>query len=116
MRSMIIALLISSWVHAEPSPSVWEQMQTKNVIHEDALIESVEVTGSKIIVGFTENGQSQTAELCRDIKNEPHFGVTFENQRVEMLRVALKSGERVQLGLKGPWSPCLDSVKISKAQ
>lgn len=91
-------------------------MQLKNIIHENAQVESIEVSGSKITVGFKDHDQTQTVELCQDPKNEPFFGVTFQNQRVEILRDALQSGKKVELGLKGPWSPCLDSVKISKAQ
>jgi hypothetical protein len=97
-------------------PSVWEQMQLAGVSQEGATIESVEVNQSTVLINYKVGEDVRKAELCRDVRNEPFYGVTYQNQRVDMLRSALKSGDRVDLGLTGPWSPCLQSVKVSRAQ
>lgn len=120
MRYLLLSslLIVASVVHADfgATPSVWDQMQLNGIRQEGAKIESVEVNQSTVFVNYKIGDEIKQAELCRDVRNEPFYGVTYQNQRVDMLRAALKSGEKVDLGVSGPWSPCLESVKVSKAQ
>lgn len=91
-------------------------MQLKNINQLEVFLESLEIQGTEVLVGFRVDGQTQQLSLCRDVKNEPFYGSVYQNQTVEILRSALKSKDSVQFGVSGPWSPCLQSVKISKAQ
>ena len=98
------------------SPSVWEQMRLNGVNRVEVTIESVEVTGSEVIVTYKEKDMVLKTQLCREVKNEPYYGATFQNQRVEMLRSALNHHDKVELTLSGPFNPCLQSVKVNKAE
>ncbi len=100
----------------DSSPSIWEQMQSKSISVDLVKIESLQVTGREIIIGYKVNGISQLGSLCRDIRNEPFFGVVYDNQRAEILREALRNGTHVQLHFRGPWTPCLESVTVAKDQ
>jgi hypothetical protein len=81
-----------------------------------AKITRLEMTPSRVAISFKtvgKNTQAQSAELCHKDVGLATVAVEY-NQQIESLRQALKSGEIVELGMQGPWGPCLSSVTLIK--
>ena len=105
---LAIALSMSLTAHADFAPSVWAQLQMRGVRTLQAKITSLEMNGSQTRVGFREAGVSgsghQEMDLCESLKE------------IELFRRAYDSGEILELGFQGPWSPCISSVRIGRSR
>jgi hypothetical protein len=124
---LMLAALLAPLVGADTS--VWEQMQEGHTSQVRAKIKSLEINSGSVRVGFVTkvNGKDSPAleytRMCDDFATEgiPNGYIDSESrraalasQRMELLRDAFKSGETVELAYKGPWNPCLQSVRLVK--
>ncbi|MGE4131572.1 MAG: hypothetical protein AB7F86_08020 [Bdellovibrionales bacterium] len=117
-RLLGVAILsIYFTAHADFGPSIWQQLQTQGDRVVTAKIEALDVHTQLVRVAFAETGENHARgrlELCQDEGSAPAhreaFVTALHQQRLEILREALRTGEEVQLSIKGPWSPCLSSI------
>lgn len=99
-------------------PSVWDQMQHESANASTGKITSLEIGDQGIEIGVTSNGDQATTKFCDDSAGSE--GESYRSAqavaRLEILREAFKSGEKVELTYDGPWKPCLRSVRIVRAE
>ncbi len=110
------------------APSVWEQMQNGDTGSVRAQIEAVELSGAQVRVGYSTTGAldngTQFTTLCEDLVGSSSGLATgvesdarraaFLQERVALLKEALRSKEDVRLSLSGPWGNCLQTIRIGQ--
>lgn len=108
-----LIILVTQGAEAQVSePLVWTQMQEKPNQTLRGVVKGLELNGDRVIVELASSDGLKKLQLCSDPAQIP-----FDRPRadkIELLRDAYKSGEAVELGLTGPWSPCLNTVRVSK--
>lgn len=120
-----VYFLITNTANADyMNPSVWQQMQFSPNKAVKAVIKSMEVDRDSVRIEVAAVGSSETAKitLCSDESQTPFatqrqtepVRAVYTQERMNIVREALKTGEPVELGFSGPWSPCLNSIRISK--
>jgi hypothetical protein len=114
---MVLAFILSGAAQA----SVWDQMQNGETSRVTGKVESLEISGGGVKVGLKQ--MSREMRFCDDFSTEDRDNGYFDSEsrraalaveRLEILRDAYKSGETVELTMKGPWNPCLQSVRLVK--
>jgi hypothetical protein len=121
--SLLAALLLSAFARADVvQPSVWEQMENGTANPIEALVTDLDFRSNAVVVTLeTKENGSQSAQLCSEaamqadqkFQNSEEMRGHHFSQTAETLREALRSNQKVLIGMKGPWSSCIESVKIS---
>lgn len=107
-------LTILALVASRASAGVWDEMQSGNTQSFEARILSLTPENGDFLVTYaTRDGQKSNGKLCKS----PSQATTADawefaaaNIQVQALQDAVKSSRRVQLSVRGPWSPCLNVV------
>lgn len=120
---LLALILVSGLAHADmfDQPSNWSQMQTKGATALEGTVTDLDVGDVVTVTIETKDDGTQSEVLCSDIATQADN--TFQNseemrsqhfsQSVESLREALRTQQKVLLSMRGPWSPCITSVKLS---
>lgn len=118
--------LVTAQANASYSnPSVWEQMQFNPHRVVKAQVKAIQVDGESVKIEIASPGSKEITSviLCTNENQEPFrtngrptepVRAVYQAERISLLREAFKSGEAVELGFSGPWSPCLNTVRMSK--
>lgn len=119
IAAFFASALFSATGYADFGPSVWTQMQTNGHSRIQAKIVSLEISemGAQVTYRQIKDGDAQaTTQLCAPIGTENYrseeMRTSLHGERITVLREALKSGQVVELGFQGPWSPCLSSIRV----
>jgi len=117
----LLAMTISVTAHAQFAPGVWDQLQHNGDRTIEARIEGIDISSKSVQVEYQEmvdDGGKGRIDLCRESVGDhsQHEGwlSAVNNQRIETLRQAKRSGEIVTISMRGPWSPCLSSISVKK--
>lgn len=95
------------------SASVWDQMQQMPTDSSQGVIKSVKMEGSHARFQLqTDDGKTREYTVCSDPAQVPFDRPTETKQRV--LEKAFETGDRVELGMSGPWNPCLSKIQVTK--
>lgn len=108
--SLGILFLISSLASA----GVWDEMQSGNTLSFEARILSLTPENGDFLVTYlTQDGQKSNGKLCKSptqTTTADAWEFAAVNFQTQALQEAMKSSRRVQLSIRGPWSPCLNVV------
>lgn len=122
--SLILTMLLGLTAWADSQPGVWDQMQTGSSVAVKGKIKSLNVRANSVEIVLSQGSENltRTFKLCTEISSSTADNdffrseeqrAAFFHQRMESLREAYRTGQVVELGSRGPWNPCLDSVRIS---
>jgi len=96
-------------------PSVWEQMQSASNAPANfkATVVALQVSGQQVsvdLISVTNSWRYKGLKLC----STAQFPTAPSDQRVDILSQALRSKNAVEIGLSGPFNPCLDTIRVSR--
>ncbi|MGE3683047.1 MAG: hypothetical protein AB7G93_15090 [Bdellovibrionales bacterium] len=120
---LVLAILLIARVHLEAHAafemSVWDQMKyTSSGV--TATIVPFRTHTEMAAIEYIPKGQTEPRKirLCTDFETnlESEMRAVFTKQRLEILQRAGEDGTLVELGIRGPWNPCLDSVRALKGK
>lgn len=118
-NALIVSILISS-VNAFASDSLWGQMESGKFEPLNGRVVKIQdgVDSASVDLEVKDaDGQRRvrTLPICNsyDPSQTETERAAFMSRRLEVLRQAQKSDDRVQAAVKGPWQPCLQSVELA---
>ena len=122
--AFFLVILVGAQAWAEAQPGIWDQLQTGSRTAIRGKIKSLNVRANSVEIVLTVGARASTPslKLCTEIASasadndffrSEEQRAAFFHQRMESLREAYRSGQIVELGTRGPWNPCVDSVQIT---
>lgn len=103
---------------AEVNPSVWASLEKRGDKTVKAKLTSLEMTSTEIFVEYEETDHDKSRgreKLCPDSgaatsASDGYLGAVL-NQRMMDLREVLRDRAEVEVVFRGPWNPCILSVR-----
>jgi hypothetical protein len=119
MKAFVVFFIAFS-AHADlNNPGVWEQLELGDVDGVEVKITDLKFSGSRVEVTFENGDQTESGHLCVDQeedKSSNEMRAQHFSHMVQTLREAKREKSLVTIGYRGPWSPCIESVKLGKPQ
>ncbi|NJL25592.1 MAG: hypothetical protein HC902_10745 [Calothrix sp. SM1_5_4] len=104
-----IFLLIASGARAD---GIWDDMRDRsNVVR--GKIETLEIRGNSLRIEI--GGQTLSSPFCADSAGASEYILAvYIQEQMAALREAWRSQAPVEISLRGPWSPCVSAIRVTR--
>lgn len=121
-RILFLVYLITASALAHSAPGVWERMQNGSTPSTRGVVTAVEMSDSQIYFKVETRDAfgdlvTRQESLCQeDFKESEEMRASLMKIKMEVLQESLKSGKPIEYGVRGPWKPCVISLRSLAAR